>query len=141
VKITDPAEYRKRIEDCLGGENISVQIETLDEAKFQKKMVLQQQKELRQIKRQISEDMKNIRAYYQQQSANVQPSVFGIFGQLVGKKGYARNEAAKEKRSIKQEQQTALQPYENIKRTIDNVILQLDRAKLMLTEYIKDESQ
>ena len=140
MKITDPAEYKKRIEDCLGGENVSVQIETLDEAKFQKKMVMQQQKELRQIKREINEDMKNIRTYYKQQSANVQPSGFGSFGQLVGKGGYARNEVAKKRRSIKQKQQTVLQPYENIKRTIDNVILQLDRAKLMLTEYIKEES-
>ena len=141
--VTDPAGYRKRIEDCLGakfeGDKLGFHIgaEDVEDAKLKKKLMVQQQKELRQIKREINQDMKTIRADYKQQSANAQPSFLGVF---VGGKGYAKNQVAKQRREIKQKREAALQPYEKIKLKIDSLILYLDRAKLAFTEYIDQET-
>jgi len=129
-----------RVEDVLGGEfdngqlKLSLSWDTVDEAMLLKKKIINQQKQLRQIKREINLDMKNIRASYKQASDNVQPSFLSVFAS----RGASKKSVADQRRKLRAKRDRELEPYNNTKLTIDNILLQLDGAKLSLTEYIND---
>ena len=144
VQVTEASEYMERVAGVLGGDgslHLELSISSVDEAKLAHKRMVQQQKQLRQIKKEINQDMKNIRAAYKEASDNVQPSASSsIFGGLFGKKGYAKGNVAQQRRDLRQRRDGTLEPYNQAKLTIDDLLIQMDGAKLSIKNYIDEES-
>ena len=142
--MTEAAEYMDRVGDALGGEfvngrlRLALDISSVTEAQIQKKKFVQQQKHLRQIKREINQDMRYIRDAYKDASADVQPSSVSIFAGLFGKRGISKSDVAQQRRDLRQRRDNTLEPYNDAKLTIDDLLIQIDGAKLALTEYIND---
>jgi hypothetical protein len=82
---------------------------TKEDAKRELARIRQIQKEIRQVKREMAQEMKEIRAYYGRSSAN-QPA-----------------------------KAAALEPYENTTLVADQALVQLDRAKLDIDNWVSDQ--
>ena len=90
---------------------VQFQWETEDQAKRLLAHIGQMQKEIRQVKREMNLDMKEIRAKYGRS------------------------------KEVAQAKKAALMPYDRLAVTFDNVLVQLDRNKLSLQEWIAEHKQ
>jgi hypothetical protein len=117
---------------------VEIHADNVEEARLMLKQLRQQQKEIRFIKKQISADVKTIRGRYQQAIANV-GSGPGLSGFIFGKKN-ATGLKASQKRDLRNKQSRELEPYEQAKQVIDNLLVQLDSAKLTIEKYLMEQS-
>jgi hypothetical protein len=117
---------------------MEVRIKSLDEAQETLSELRDRQKRLRLIKRYVNAAMKAIRADYRQKTSGA-VSVSGAFARGLGKKGAARRMQANKKRRLTQERDRALQPYDRVKLTIDDLLAQMDSTKLKVQAYIERE--
>lgn len=130
--------FQQRVSTILGvpydgeGWRLSLTSDTPAEAKLLLAGIRQWQKELRLLKKEITADLRELRAIYDQQAASVQPSAWSIFG----KKGTFRQMAADKKRAIRSDRDHASRKMEEMKQTVDSLLVQLDRAKLHFMEEI-----
>ena len=127
-------QYRRELKG-LGLEKYTIKASNAAEAKAALADVRQKQKALRQMKARINLDMKAIRAEYDQkkQSAGSGGSVLiGMFG----KRRAAGQYRAAAKRQVTAERDRRLQPYETLKMSIDDLLLQMDQAKIQIQQYI-----
>ena len=144
MAITPADTYKKRIEDILGDEfvdnclRLEVDIDNVKDAQNQHKRIVLQQKQLRQVKRDINADIKTIRDHYKTLSDNAQPSGGSILMGLFGKKGGMRSSVADQRRKLRYERDDMLAPYDGAKQTIDDIITQMDFAKLNIKEWIDE---
>ena len=127
-------EYRQQVSD-LGLDRIEIEASSLTEGKAAVANVRRLQKELRQIKRNINLEMKTIRAEYKQKIAEAGTS--GLTGLLAMGRGGGKFRAS-EKRRVRAERDSKLDPYDQVKLTIDDLIVQLDGAKLQLQDFMEE---
>jgi len=106
--------------------------ETKEEAKQQLAEIRLLQKKLRQTKREINADIKEIRADYRAKIARVRPSLFAG-----SKKTDQRRDVARQKRSLREEQDETIAPYDQLKLSIDNILLTLDKTKLETQTWLE----
>lgn len=134
----DSTTFQQRVSDILGIQpqngrwRMTFSADTAAELKRLLVRIRQQQKELRQLKAEVVTDIRNLRAQYDAKAAAVQPSAMSIFGG----KGFFKQKAAADKRNIKATRDRATAEMESMKTTIDDLLIQLDRAKLDITDEI-----
>lgn len=133
--MASPSEYRDQI-SSLGLNHLSETISNSTEAKATLRCITALQKEIRQIKRNINLDMKMIRAEYRERSSNAAATSSAVFS-LLGKRKVAGQLRADEKRRLSQERDNILRPYEGVKLTIDDLLVQMDGVKGRLKSYIE----
>lgn len=114
-------------------------ISTVADAKAMLKELSASQKGLRQLKKEITLDIKTIRAGYADKMAGAGSAASGVFT-LFGQRKTAGSIRADAKRRLKSEQDRQIAPYEQVKLMIDNMINQMDRAKIQLQNYIAENS-
>jgi alkyl hydroperoxide reductase subunit AhpC len=131
-------EYLKAVRRVLGipvdQSEIHLQWEydTPEDIKIHLAQIRQIQKELRFLKREISLDVKAIRADYRLNVSNVQA---GLLSSLAGRK-FAGHDRALKKESLRQKEREVIFPYESLSRQIDQLIIQLDGAKMQMEHGI-----
>lgn len=134
----DSTTFQQRVMDILGVQSqngrwhMTFSAETTAELKRLLPRIRQQQKELRQLKAEVVTDIRNLRAQYDAKAATVQPSAMSI----IGGKGFFKQKAAADKRNIKASRDRATAEMESMKTTIDDLLIQLDRAKLDIADEI-----
>ena len=140
--MTTPQEYLERLATAVGGKvtenGIAAELEhdeTLAGMQSLRKRIVQMQTDIRFIKKQINQEMKEIRQGYSQQAANVQPGFLSI---MAGK-GHARKDVADKKRQLARERDAVLHPYNVVKLGIDDLLTQLDSQKINLGGLIEEE--
>ena len=131
-------EYRKRIEQLglLGKGGVELKVNTVTDAKQALLQVKQLQVELRNIKRELNLEMKSIRSSYQQKMPDAGSGASTVFT-LFGKRKVASNIRASAKRAVAADRDHALHDYETVKLTIDDLLVQMERAKLNLQQFIE----
>ena len=123
-------EYRQQVSD-LGVDRMKIEASSLAEGKAAIANVRRLQKELRHIKRNINLEMKTIRAGYKPMIAEAGTS--GWTGLLGG--GKLRASAKRRARAMRD---SKLAPYDQVKLMIDDLIVQLDGAKLQLQDFMAE---
>ncbi len=134
--MASPDEYLRQIKE-LGLERMEITVSSIVEAKDTLKRIRGIQAELRQIKRKTNLDMKTIRAEYRQKMSTAALTSSAIVG-LLGKRKLAGQMRADEKRRLRMQRDRTLQPYESIKLTIDDLLIQMDSAKAQLQAFIEE---
>ena len=133
--MSSPDRYRRQIKD-LGLDRMRIKASTIAEAKEFLREIRRLQKELRQIKRNINLDIKAYRAEYRRRSSSAASTSSAVLS-LFGKRRTAGRLRAEEKRRLARERDRAIAPYESLKLTIDDLIVQLDSAKDQLQIFIE----
>ncbi len=130
------SDYKRDL-DRLGLTRLEIEVSFIPEAREALKQVRNAQKQLRQIKREINLDLKAIRAEYKQRSANAASGSSAALT-IMGKRKLAGQVRADAKRQQRQERDSIIQPYDNLKFTIDDLLLQMDVAKGKIQKFIED---
>lgn len=128
------SEYQLQLQS-LGLSKMEFRATTISEAKEELKRVQDIQGKLRQIKKEINTDLKEIRAHYRQQSSNA-ASKSSTVVEIFGKRKLAGQMRADAKRQLRYNRDQIIQPYENIKLTIDDLLTQLNSAKGQINSFI-----
>ena len=129
--------YMQAVMKAVGGdEKLALEWETEAEAKAVLAKVRLVQKELRLIKRDVNTEMRDLRTIYKDKIAGTTAGLGSRF--LLGK-GRAKSSAAAEKRIIRARRDRELRPYEDVKRTIDNALLQFDKAKAQISTWMEEQ--
>ena len=137
--------YLDRI-NALGIDKMATTITSVPDAKAKIAQLRVVKKQLQQIKKEISADIKTIRASYQEQIPSAGSGgattmrTLGAFG-VKGMKGKATNYQADAKRQIKAKQDKALEPYEKVKLVADSFLSQTDVWIAQMDGYVLDQSQ
>lgn len=138
------AQYLSQIERVLGTQIIEGEIKlrfdykTLQEAKLEKKRMVQMQRELRAIKASIVQEIKIIRTRYSNEMAKTSGSTVAatiFFGRRAG----GRFNAAR-KVGLRNERDQALAPYLATKSDIDKIILAIENQKLEVDRWIAEHT-
>lgn len=114
--------------------NIEFEFNTPNEAKQVLTGIRMKQKQLQQVKKMLSMEIKAIQQSYRNEVAKVQPS---SLLSLFGGKGKAKSLAADQKRQIARSRDKAISPYEELKLTIDNILMRMDGLKMQVEMYIQ----
>jgi len=138
--MRNPQEYAMQIEAVLGGDELRIQVSSIPQAKQAIKSINQLQKRLRQIKKEVNFDMKEIRTYYRNQSSSAGQGTAALFS-VFGKRKAAGQIRAAAKRDIARERDAKLRPYDSLKFRIDDAILKLDNGKIQLQGYIESQQE
>jgi hypothetical protein len=136
--MMDSQGYRRQINALGLGELKKVKISNQTDAKEVLRQVRNFQKSLRQIKREINLEMKNIRANYREKTSTAGEGLSTV-SMLFGKKKLAGSIRASAKRSMASERDQILAPYEKLKLDIDALLTKLDSLKTQLENYIQKE--
>lgn len=132
--------YTKQISEILGvpyhrGKwNLEFEFNTPNEAKQVLTVIRMKQKQLQQVKKMLGMEIKAIQQSYRNEIAKVQPNALLS---LFGGKGKARSLAADQKRRIAGDRDRAISPYENLKLTINNMLVSMDGMKIQVERYIQ----
>ena len=113
----------------------TLEVNSVDEIKLAKKKIILHQKKLRQVKREVNDIQKIIRAAYSQknQSAGTGGStILSVFG----KRKLAGSWRAAAKSDLRAERDSLLQPYNALKSMSDELIQKLDGVKIQCDEYV-----
>jgi len=140
--MSSPNEYQRKLAalGLAGGGGLQFQASSVAEAKQLLPTIRQLQAELRAIKKEINLDIKTIRLQYQQQRSGAGSGAAAIFT-LFGKRKVAGSIRADAKRQLSAQQDKEIASYEQVKATIDNLLIQLDRAKIAVQQYIAENSK
>ena len=122
------SEYVAQIDDINIEKNLNKTIESINEAKEIKKLCLDYQRNLRQLKKSIGLDIKTIRLEYKDKIANAGSTLGGVFS-LFGKRRIGGSIRADAKRGMIKERDSVIFPYEDLKLVIDNYIYSIDNIK------------
>jgi len=139
--VTEPEVYMERVGDILGDEFVdgklqpTLAVSSVDEANLQKQKIGQQQEQLRQIKGEIDQNMEYIHAGYKEASVNVTPTDPSFVAGLFGRRD---KDISQQRQNLSHGEEIALEPFNKVQQTIDDLLTQLDDAKLTLTNYINE---
>ena len=134
--MTSASDYKLKIENLDIEESLNNRSsKSVKEAQAVKKDCISYQRDLRQIKKAINLEIKEIRAGYRDKIANAGSIVDGAFS-LFGKRGLGGSIRADSKRAMTQERNNVIAPYENLKLIIDNYIHSIDNAKKEIDDFI-----
>jgi hypothetical protein len=137
--VASAKDYQKQVCDVLqakirkGEIKLKFRWESVPEAKATLAEIRQKQKRLRLIKKDVNAELRAIRARYSQKAGGVSP---GVISSLVLGKGTAKSLAASKRRNIRADRDRELQPYEEVKRIIDNALVELDEAKYRISAWL-----
>lgn len=101
--------------------------------KLQVKQITLAQKQLQALKKELNGIIRNIN---QQASQSYSDSVVSVGLDLFGKHKWAGRVRAETRRGIERDKKEARQPYLEMKEYIDRLILEGDKLKLMVEEYL-----
>lgn len=133
--MTTPDEYKTRLEAL----RVQLEIETAAEAKAALADIRYKQEQVRQIKREINLDMKEIQAQYQKRQLFADAAE-DIFSQFSGqRKRTEQRSASAKKRKVEIERERALWPYETLKVSAGDLLLELERVKIHLQNLMEQE--
>ncbi|MEJ5240073.1 MAG: hypothetical protein WHS87_02635 [Anaerolineales bacterium] len=140
--MTTAKEYLSRIEEILGKHFVSRKMHlqftwnTPEEAKQHLAQIRLMQKQLRLVKKELNATIKMIRSNFAARKAQVGTGFgSGLMAGLAGKRTVGKmNVVARE--NLRREQMKALSPYESVSRTIDEILVQLDRIKIQIESSI-----
>jgi len=138
------AQYLSQIERVLGaritGGEIKLRFDykTLQEAKLEKKRMVQMQRELRAIKASIIQEIKIIRARYSNEMTKTSGST-AVATFFFGRRAGGRAKAAR-KMDLRNERDQVLAPYLATKSDIDNIILAIENQKLEVDRWIAEHT-
>lgn len=139
--MKSPNDYQREIEKILdanskGGKiEMSISVNSKEEAKAKLLEIRHKQKELKFVKKDISVTVKAIRSAYTQQKSGVGSGIgASLNAGLFGKKTAGKMNS-NEKERLRQAQAKAVAPYEGLSRGIDGLVLQMDAVKLRLEAY------
>ncbi|MCA9279886.1 MAG: hypothetical protein H6815_05500 [Phycisphaeraceae bacterium] len=133
------AKYYKKKLIADGLLEFEMTAKSVAKAKLLRKKIVNQQKRLRQVKRQINLEMTEIRANYRAKTGAA-GSGGSFLLSLLGSRREAGKWRADAKRSLQKERDKKLKPYDQVKLMIDDMLVQLDGAKLQTDQYIDEES-
>ncbi len=136
--MAEPEVYMQRIRDMGFEDGLKIRAENIDEAKQSIKECRMYQKDLRQTKKLINLDMKEIRARYRDEIAGAGEGRKAVFS-LLGSKGLGTSMRAEAKREKRNERDSILEPYNTLKALIDGLVTDIDRAKIQLQTFIDEE--
>lgn len=135
-------EYVSRLRSILGGsknERIKRLLKwtNIEQAQQHLKEIRLVQKELQLIKKDISLTMKDIRSSFTAMKAEIGKPGFNtaFMGGLFGKRTVGKMNALKKEELRKQENEV-LSPYVSIIQIIDEMLVELDRVKLQMENWI-----
>jgi hypothetical protein len=139
-----PKGYQEKIEIILdtkfSGDKINFSLgvcNNIEDAKLLLKKIILMKKQLSAIKSEANNEMKIIRSAYQIEKEKVNRSSSALTTLLLGKRAAGRERQSK-KFSLSAKQKSALAPYENVKVSIDRLLLEIDRIKLNIeTDFSK----
>lgn len=142
MQMATPDDYRRKIADLglLGKGGLTLGANTAAEAKQLLPKIRQLQAELRALKKEINLEVKTIRMRYQQQMPAAGAGTSTVFS-LFGKRKVAGSIRADAKRQLAAKRDREIGGYEQVKATIDDLLLQLDRAKVTVQQYIADHTK
>ena len=139
-----PKGYQNDVENILGESftddgrlKLSFEYDTVPEARLALKNLRFIQKQLRQVIKSVNQDMRLIRAKYKAERESISDSGT-LTGLFLGKR-FAGRERQRKKTGLAQLQKNELIPYENVKNTIDQILLQIEGAKLEMENFIAKE--
>ena len=145
ANVTEPEVYAKRIGDILGDEYVdgkfqpSLDVSSVDEANLKLEKIGQQQEQLNQIKVEIDQNEDYIREGYREASDNVKPPKRGYWaGILAGLFGRRSKDIKRQEQGLDHGQEIALEPFNQVKQEINDLLENLGDAELTLTNYIND---
>ena len=118
--------------------NMSLTFDEPQSVKLQIKRITFAQKQLRAIKKELNATLRNIKQEASQSRAD---SIFSGGLDIFGDRKWAGQVRIATRRAMAREKQAAQQPYLELKETIDNLILEGDRLKLMAEEYLLSHQQ
>jgi hypothetical protein len=134
--MKSPQQYFNEIKEN-GLAHMEISASSIPEARKAHKEVIAAQKQLRKIKREINTDMKAIRDHYRQQSANAASGSSAVL-EIMGKRKTAGKVRAEAKRQLRRDRDRKLEPYDNVKQTIDDLLMQMDSVKIKIRNFIED---
>jgi len=144
--INWPKGYKENLEDILGvpfsGNSINFSFgnyENVGQAKMVLKKMVLIKRELSAVKKSANEEMKQIRLSFQIEKERVSQSGGAITQIFFGKKA-AGHERQSQRTTISSKQKETLLPYENVKSTIDTILLEIDKVKFEVEKKIATNS-
>lgn len=139
-----PQDYIRKIESTLGSPLVNGQVkvrfqyDTLIEARDQMARIRTFQRGLRLLKKDVGFTIKQVRASYTGQRAEVGTGlgsdlVAGFFGRKTSGRMNAAN-----REDLRRQQLAAVEPYQTISRFIDEFLMRLDTSKNNLQQWMAD---
>lgn len=135
----EPRDYIRKINALGIGKLKESKVRNRSDAQNLLKEIRNMQKGVRQIKKEMNLEIKTIRQEYRGKLSTAGSGSAFVMG-LLGKKGAARSIRASAKRGVAQERDQRIAPYEELKVKIDGMLVQMDRLKLQLEQYIQKEN-
>lgn len=129
-------QHRKQLEEILGTRigwfgqiRLDFSFDGLQEAREQLSRIKYLKARLRELKRDINEDCRAIRSRSKAERAMVGKTLLSVLGgAAIGRRAMGSLNALK-REELRLKQSKAIAPYEGHKRTIDAILIELDRAK------------
>ncbi|HEY9668704.1 MAG TPA: hypothetical protein V6C91_17985 [Coleofasciculaceae cyanobacterium] len=113
--------------------SMSLEFDDPKSVKLQVKQIKLAQKQLRSIKKELNETLRQINQEASQSKAD---SIFSGGLDIFGERKWAGSIRTATRRAIAREKQSACQPYLELKKVIDNFLLEGERLKLIAEEYL-----
>src|SRR5262245_50085718 len=128
-------EYLSDVQTIINEVSGTITMSTVAEAKLEKSKITSAQKQLRQIKTEISQIVKSIRLDFKEKSKSA-GALGGSVLMLFGKRGAAKSHQAVSKRNLNKERDDSILLYEKVKLTIDKAIVNMDRIKMQIDDVL-----
>lgn len=135
--MASPDEYRSYLAE-LGLENLELSVSNVTEATAALRECGRLLKLLRQAKRNVNQDIRELREEYRRRISSAGEGVSTLVG-LFGKRGAAGRIRAESKRAERRERDRVLAPYQEVKLRMDDLVTQLQNAKLQLQGYVEQK--
>ena len=125
-------EYDRIVYGTISGFPNPLQWSSSAEAKTLKRFLTQFQKQLRLLKKSVSEDIRQLNSGYQSEKARVGKTIVaGLASIAFGPRRVGRFNTI-ERDSLRRQQYNAVEPYQQLKNRIDGLIAQLDGLKIQI---------
>ena len=130
------SDFTRQI-DSIDFSSLEGTFSSTSEARALLKLAREYQRQLRQIKKSVTLEVKTIRAEYRDKVANAGSVVGGAFS-LFGKRGMGGRIRADAKRGMVRERDSVIAPYEQVKLVIDDYVHEIDNIKNQIESHIID---
>ena len=134
------AEHYFGMLETAGLLRFTANLNSVAEAQAARERATDHQRRLRSVKRQINQEMKETRAHYQAKIASAGIGGAMIFKLLFGKRGGTAGKwRTAAKGNLRVERDDILTDFKNLKAMIDDLLVQIDGAKLQMVAYLESK--